>query len=288
MQPLSRGERLFGVVNAVLLTLLSLAFVFPLLFVVSNSLVSEAEVVRRGTFILFPENPDLTAYKTIFDSSIIIKAYANTLLRVVIGVSLNLLFTATLAYAISKKSLPGRDWMTLYIFIPMIFSGGVIPLYLLVQGLGLRNSFWSMILPVLVNPFWLLIMRNFFAAIPAELEEAAIVDGASPPIILLKIILPLSMPIFTTIGLFYAVFHWNAWFDAAIFIDSAAQQPVQLLLRNVLMSGVLNDPAMADYRPPAEALKAALTVVSAVPILCVYPFIQRYFVKGVMIGGVKG
>jgi putative aldouronate transport system permease protein len=288
MQFLSRGEKLFGILNAIFLTLLSLAFVFPLIFVVSNSLVSEAEVVRRGTFVLFPEEPSFTAYKTIFDSSIIGQAYFNTLLRLLVGVTLNLLFTATLAYALAKRTLPGRNLLTLFIFIPLIFSGGIIPLYLLIQALGLRNSFWSMILPVLVNPFWLLIMRNFFMAIPQELEEAAVMDGASPPIILLRVILPLSMPIFTTIGLFYAVFHWNAWFDAAIFIDLAEKQPVQMLLRNVLMSGVLNDPAMADYRPPGEALKAALTVVSSVPILCVYPFIQRYFVKGVMIGGVKG
>lgn len=288
MHLLSRGERIFEIANYIFLTLLSLAFILPLVFVVSNSLVSEAEVVRRGQFILWPEQPDLSAYKTILGSSILGTAYLNTIMRVVIGVALNLLFTATLAYALSKKTLPGRGWLTLFIFIPLIFSGGIIPLYLLVQTIGLRNSFWSMILPVLINPFWLLIMRNFFTTIPQELEEAAIMDGASPLTVLTRIIIPLSMPIFATIGLFYAVFHWNAWFDAAIFIDSPLKQPVQLLLRNTLLSGVLNDPVMADYRPPAEALKAALTVVSAVPILCVYPFIQRYFVKGVLIGGIKG
>ena len=288
MHLLSRGERLFEIVNYIFLTLLSLAFVLPLVFVVSNSLVSEAEVVRRGQFILWPEQPDLNAYKTILGSSILGTAYLNTILRVTVGVALNLIFTATLAYALSKKTLPGRGLLTVFIFIPLIFSGGIIPLYLLIQALGLRNSFWSMILPVLVNPFWLLIMRNFFMTIPQELEEAAIMDGATPLTVLTQIVIPLSMPIFATIGLFYAVFHWNAWFDAAIFIDSPLKQPVQLLLRNTLLSGVLNDPVMADYRPPAEALKAALTVVSAVPILCVYPFIQRYFVKGVLIGGIKG
>jgi putative aldouronate transport system permease protein len=250
--------------------------------------VSEAEVVRRGQFILWPEQPDFSAYKTILGSSIIGVAYLNTILRVTVGVTLNLIFTATLAYALSKKTLPGRNWITIFIFIQHILSGGIIPLYMLVQLMGLRNSFWSMILPVLVNPFWLLIMRNFFMTIPQELEEAAIMDGASPLTVLTRIVIPLSMPIFATLGLFYAVFHWNAWFDAAIFIDSPLKQPVQLLLRNTLLSGVLNDPIMADYRPPAESLKAALTVVSAVPILCVYPFIQRYFVKGVLIGGIKG
>jgi putative aldouronate transport system permease protein len=288
MHLLSRGERIFEIFNIIFLTLLSLAFILPLVFIVSNSLVSEAEVVRRGQFILWPEQPDLTAYRTILGSSILGTAYLNTILRVTIGVTLNLIFTATLAYALSKKNLPGRGWMTLFIFIPLIFSGGIIPLYLLVTNIGLRNSFWAMILPVLINPFWLLIMRNFFMTIPQELEEAAIMDGASPLTVLTRIVVPLSMPIFTTIGLFYAVFHWNAWFDAAIFIDSPLRQPVQLLLRNTLLSGVLNDPVMADYRPPAEALKASLTVVSAVPILLVYPFIQRYFVKGVLIGGIKG
>ncbi|MFN8475727.1 MAG: carbohydrate ABC transporter permease [Anaerolineae bacterium] len=285
---LSRGERVFEFINYGLLAILTLVFILPILFVVSNSLVSEAEVVRRGTFVLIPQQPDLTAYRTIFSSSIIGVAYLNTLLRVIVGVTLNLAFTASLAYALAKRTLPGRGCMTVFIFVPLIFSGGIIPLYILVNALGLRNSFWSMILPVLVNPFWLLIMRNFFMTIPQELEEAAIMDGASPFTVLTRIVIPLSMPIFTTIGLFYAVFHWNAWFDAAIFIDSPTGQPVQLLLRNVLLSGVLNDPAMADYRPPAEALKAALTIVSAVPILLVYPFIQKYFVKGVLIGGIKG
>jgi putative aldouronate transport system permease protein len=178
MHLLSRGERIFEVFNYIFLTLLSLAFVLPLVFVVSNSLVSEAEVVRRGQFILWPEQPDFSAYKTILGSSIIGTAYLNTIMRVTVGVALNLIFTATLAYALSKKTLPGRSWLTVFIFIPLIFGGGIIPLYLLVQSIGLRNSFWSMILPVLVNPFWLLIMRNFFMTIPQELEEAAIMDGA--------------------------------------------------------------------------------------------------------------
>jgi len=290
MNVMSRGERLFLIVNYTLLVVLSLLFVLPLLFVLAASFVSEAEQVRRGTFVLMPQEPSLAAYRLIFHSRTIVTAYGNTLFRVVVGVALNLLFTATFAYVLAKRSLPGRTGLTLFVFIPLIFGGGIIPVFLLVQAVGLRDSRWAMVIPSLINPFWLLIMRNFFMELPLELEEAAIMDGASPLTIFTRIILPLSMPILTTTGLFYAVFHWNAWFDAAIFINDTRKQPVQLLLRNVLQSGIFAESVagVTDVRPPSDALKAALTVVTAVPILCVYPFIQKYFVKGALLGSLKG
>lgn len=290
MNKLSRGERIFEVFNYALLTLLALIFITPLLFVVSSSLVSEAEQVRRGTFVLFPARPDFGAYQLLLQSRTLLTAYGNTLFRLIAGVTLNLLFTATMAYVLSKRGVPGRKWLTLFVFIPMVFSGGIIPLFLTVQEVGLRDSVWAMVIPSLINPFWLLIMRNFFMTIPDELEDAATIDGASPLTILFRIVLPLSLPILATMGLFYAVFHWNAWFDAAIFIDDPDKQPVQLLLRNVLQSGTFQEPiaGAVDVRPPTTALRAALTVITALPILCVYPFLQRYFVKGVLIGSVKG
>lgn len=290
MKITSRGDRIFEFFNYLFLTLLTLAFIVPLLFVLSSSFVSAAEQVRRGTFILIPQEFDFAAYQRIFSSRTIWTAYGVTLFRVIVGVAFNLFFTATFAYVLSKKGLPGRNILTLFIFIPLVFGGGLIPTFLTVDAVGLRNSVWALIIPSLVNPFWLLIMRNFFMTIPAELEEAATIDGASPLTVLFRIVLPLSMPILATIGLFYAVFHWNAWFDAAIYIDSVSKQPVQLLLRNVLQSGVIMDQVAGatDVQPPSSALKAALTVITALPILCVYPFLQRYFVKGVLIGGVKG
>ena len=173
----------------------------------------------------------------------------------------------------------------------MIFSGGLIPRFLLVDALGLRNTFWSIILPVLVNASNMPIMRNFFMSIPDELTEAAIVDGTNAPTILLHVILPLSLPVIATIGLFYAVYHWNAWFDAAIYIDKSEMQPLQIILRGLLRSATpegMEEISFMVKPPPAASLRSALITVSSVPMLFIYPFIQRYFVKGIMIGGVKG
>jgi putative aldouronate transport system permease protein len=299
MGKLSRGERIFEVVNYLFLAALSFIFIIPLISVTSTSFVSNAEYARRGMFILFPQHIDLTAYKLLLGSgSSVMNAYKITILRVGIGTFLNLAFTATMAYGLARRQLPGRTFLTLYVFIPMIFSGGLIPSFVLMDTLGLLNKFWAMIFPGLISVWNLLIMRNFFMAIPYELEEAAIVDGASPLTVLMKIILPLSLPSLATIGLFYAVAHWNAWFDAAIFLKSLNLFPVQLILRQVLsqigMAGgnsFMSDPSLlmgAEAMPPAQAVKGAMIVISTLPILCVYPFIQKYFVKGALIGSVKG
>ncbi len=197
----------------------------------------------------------------------------------------------TMAYALAKKDLPGRVPLTIFVFITMVFSGGLIPRFLLVDALGLRNTLWSMVFPGLINAWNMLIMRNFFMSLPEELFDAAIVDGASPPTVLLRIVLPLSMPVIATIGLFYAVWHWNSWFDAAIYIDRAHLKPMQIILRSLLettnMQG-LEELAFIEDPPPAASLRSALIIVSTVPVLFIYPFVQRYFVKGIMIGGIKG
>jgi putative aldouronate transport system permease protein len=242
--------------------------------------------------VLFPEGIDLTAYQILFGRSpVILNAYKVTLLRVVLGTLFNLIFTVTMAYVLAKKDLPGRIPLTIFVFVTMVFSGGLIPRFLLVDALGLRNTLWSMIVPGLISAWNMLIMRNFFMSIPEELTEAAIVDGASPPVILWRIILPLSLPVIATIGLFYAVGHWNAWFDAAIYIDKSDQQPLQIILRGLLMSTTmqgLEELSFTENPPPAASLRSALIIVSTVPVLFVYPFIQRYFVKGMMVGGIKG
>ena len=250
------------------------------------------EWARRGAFILIPEKIDLTAYKLLLNrGSIAINAYGITLFRVVVGTFLNLAFTSTLAYALARRDLPGRTFMTFLVFFTMLFSGGIIPRFMLLDTLGLLDTVWIMILPRLISSWNLLIMRNFFMAIPSELEEAAIVDGATPPLVLLRIILPLSLPAISTIGLFYAVSHWNAWFYAAIFIKDIRKWPVQVILRGVLERGIVRDPENmieVEVLPPAATLKAAMIIITTVPVLCVYPFIQQYFVKGVMVGAVKG
>lgn len=292
MYRLSTNEKIAHGMIYIILIALTLAFLIPFVIVLSTSFISEAEFARRGGYVLFPEGIDLTAYQILFGRSpVILNAYKVTLLRVVLGTLFNLIFTVTMAYVLAKKDLPGRIPLTIFVFVTMVFSGGLIPRFLLVDALGLRNTLWSMIVPGLISAWNMLIMRNFFMSIPEELTEAAIVDGASPPVILWRIILPLSLPVIATIGLFYAVGHWNAWFDAAIYIDKSDQQPLQIILRGLLMSTTmqgLEELSFTENPPPAASLRSALIIVSTVPVLFVYPFIQRYFVKGVMIGGVKG
>lgn len=292
MQKLSRNEKIAQVIIYILLILITLAFLIPFIIVLSTSFISEAEFAQRGGYVLYPESISLSSYQILFGRSrVILNAYGVTLFRVVVGTALNLLFTIPMAYALAQKKLPGRIPLTIFVFITMVFSGGLIPRFLLVDALGLRNTLWSMIFPPLISAWNLLIMRNFFMSLPEELFDAAIVDGASPPIILLRIVLPLSMPVIATIGLFYAVFHWNSWFDAAIYIDQSNLKPMQIILRGMLETTNLqgmDELAFIENPPPAASLRSALIIVTTVPVLFVYPFIQRYFVKGIMIGGVKG
>lgn len=275
----------------IVLVLLSLAFLLPFVSVLSTSLVSEQEWLRRGAFILFPEKLDFTAYRMVlFDSTLIWGAYKVTLFRVLVGTALNLIVTSMLAYSLARRDLPGKNAAVTFIFITMIFHGGLIPTYLLVKYIGLQNSLWVLVLPTLVSAWNTFIMRNFFMSIPPELEESAVIDGASPAQVLLKIVIPLSLPSFATIGLFYAVYHWNEWFQASIYLNDTHKYPVQVFMRNILLSGSLQDEQMApvDELPPADTLKSAVIMVSTLPILLVYPFIQKYFVKGTLVGSIKG
>ncbi|MFC5466276.1 carbohydrate ABC transporter permease [Lederbergia graminis] len=290
MKP-TKGEKIFQFFNAIFLIVLSITFILPMISVLSTSFVSEQEFLRRGgSFILFPEKIDFTAYKLLLDrGSIILDAYKNTIFRVVVGTLLNVIFTATLAYGLSKKSLPGRNLFITFIFITMILSGGLIPTYMLIDGIGLKDSPWVMIIPSLISAWNFLIMKSFFSTIPAEIEESALIDGATPLQILIRIIFPLSLPSFATIGLFYAVYHWNEWFTASIYINDVHKLPIQVIMRNILLAGTIQDMSIhtTDQLPPAQTLKSAIIIVSTVPILFVYPFVQKYFVKGVMIGSVK-
>lgn len=292
MLKLSRNEKIGHYIIFFSLIMLTLAFLIPFIIVLSTSFISEAEFARRGGYVLYPEGISLNAYEILFGrSKVILNAYAVTLFRVVVGTGFNLAFTITMAYALAQKNLPGRIPLTVFVFITMVFSGGLIPRFLLVDALGMRNTLWSMVFPSLISAWNLLIMRNFFMSLPEELFDAAIVDGASPATVLLRIVLPLSMPVIATIGLFYAVWHWNQWFDAAIYIDQSNMKPMQIILRGLLettsMQG-MEELAFIEDPPPAASLRSALIIVSTVPVLFVYPFIQRYFVKGIMIGGVKG
>jgi len=289
---LSRGERFFEVFNYLFLTLISIIFILPLFTVLSTSLIGEAEYARRGLFFLWPDEPVLAAYELLLSSnSVVLNAYTITLFRVIVGTFLNLVFTVTLAYVLARRNLPGRTLMTMFVFVTMVFSGGLIPSFILMDTIGLLNNVWVMIIPGLISPWNMLIMRNFFMAFPQELEEAAIMDGANPITVLLRVVLPLSLPAIATIGLFYAVGHWNAWFDAAIYIKDLRKLPVQVILRGILQQAVMLEPETLgniQLMPPSAALQSAMVVISTVPILCVYPFIQKHFVKGALVGSIKG
>jgi putative aldouronate transport system permease protein len=286
------GERTFDVFNIIILAVLSLLFLIPFLAVFSTSFISAEESMRRGAFILIPEKIDFGAYDMLLNRGLIIyNAYKVTLFRITVGTFLNLLFTATLAYGLSRRTLPGRNGLVLIIFITMIFQGGLIPTYMLIDRLGLKDTLWVLVIPGLISAWNLFIMRNFFMALPEELEESAILDGATPAMILWKIVIPLSMPAIATIGLFYTVHHWNDWFGASIYINSQSKLPIQVVMRNILLSGLLQDETQVEYirdPPPAASLKSAVVIISTLPILFVYPFIQKYFVKGMMVGSIKG
>lgn len=288
------GERTFQIVNYSFLTMISLSFIIPFLVVLATSFVSENELIARGNFILIPRDLDFTAYNLLLSKgSLIYNAYGITFLRVLIGTTLNLVFTAMMAYGLARRDLPGRNGLITFVFITMLIGGGLVPNYLLMKSIHLLDTFWVMIIPGLISSWNLIVMRNFFMQIPMEIEESAIIDGASPLGVLVRIVFPLSLPTFATIGLFYAVGHWNAWFDAAIYINNTQMHPLQLILRQVVLSMTseeLNTTMTAGMmeRPTAQSLKAAAIIVTTVPILFVYPFLQKYFVKGVLTGSIKG
>lgn len=288
----TRGERISTVVINVLMVALLLIFVVPFAIVISTSFVGTAEATRRGSFILIPHEPTLQSYKQILGSESIYRAYGVTLFRVIVGTVLSMLVSGTLAFGLSKHDLPGRNAVIGLIFVTMIFSAGLIPSFFVIRMLGLYDNIWVMILPMLVNTWNMIILKNFFVGLPKELEESAEIDGASILRRFFQIVVPVSIPVIATISMYYAVSHWNAWFDAAIYLNDSSKYPVQVLLRNIVIAGQSDDLGIqmseAMTAPPAESLKCAVIIVSTLPILCVYPFIQRYFVKGVMVGAVKG
>ncbi|MFD0960634.1 carbohydrate ABC transporter permease [Paenibacillus chungangensis] len=293
---LTNANPVFTTVNYILLGLLSFAFLLPFVMIVSTSLMTQEDVLKYGTFRLFPNTVDFSAYRMILsEGSMIYSGYGVTAIRVILGTFLNLTFTSALAYGLSKKYLAGRNVFIWFVFITMVFSGGLIPTYMVVKSLGLTNTIWALMIPNLINAFNFILMKVFFSQLPDSLEESAWIDGANPLQTLLLIVVPLSLPSLATIGLFYGVAHWNAWFDAAIFINDYDKMPLQIILRDAIihMSGdhVGLSMTVVDTtikKPPTIAFRSAIIVVSTLPILLVYPYIQKYFVKGVMIGSLKG
>ena len=288
------GEKVFQIFDIIVMCIFMALIIIPVFTVLMTSFVSEAEIARRGTFILIPEEFDFSAYQMLFaGGKNIIRAYGNTLFRTIVGTFLNLLVTISLAYGLSRKELKGRTLLTGFVFFTMLFSGGMIPSFILVKGMGLIDSRWSMVLPCLVNTWNLLIMRNFFYGIPKSLEEAAVIDGANDMQILGRIVLPLSKAVIAVIALWAAVGQWNSYFNALIYIRSESLQPLQIVLRSILvgnqtMSAMSTGAAAVEAKQMADLIKYAIIVVSSAPIMCMYPLVQKYFNQGVMLGSLKG
>ena len=277
------------VINYLLLTILVVICFYPFLNVVAYSFSSNRAVLS-GTVTFFPIEMQLDAYKEIVHRGQIWTAMRVTVLVTLLGTAIGLILTIFAAYALSKDKLKGRKWISGMILFTMYFNGGIIPTFLVIKNLGMYDQLTSLYIPSAVNVFNFIVMRTFFREIPKSLEEAAYLDGATDVQILFKIVLPLSMPIIATIGLFYAVYYWNDYFNALIYIQSPEKYTLQLRLRSLLFAGELGAAGNEGLAQQvmAESLKMACIVVGTVPILAIYPWLQKYFVKGVMLGSVKG
>ena len=288
----TRGELVFNVVNVLLLGLLAFSTLYPFLYVLSMSFSTHAEASRSG-YHLYPREVTITAYKMVFSNPEILVGYMNTLLRTVVGTTLSVVLSCMCAYPLARKDLPHRGLFIFLLVFTMLFNGGLVPQYLLIKNLGLLNNRWVYILPMCIQAFSVIIIKNFFQEIPESLAESAQIDGASDWRVLFQIYMPLSKPVLATVALWSAVSHWNAWFDGLIFITDDRKQVLQVFLRRIVVEsntmlieqGLVN-PDMTTFTP--ETIKAATIIVTVVPILLLYPFLQKYFVKGIMLGGVKG
>jgi len=288
----SPAERLFGIGNVLFLISLMVVTLYPLLFVLFASLSNASELASHRGLLFWPIDLTFEAYRRVLQNPLILTGYRNTLFIVIVGTALNVFLTALGAYALSRRNVLFKNPVMFLIVFTNFFSGGLIPSYLLIgQTLGLQNTLWALIIPGAVSTFNLIVMRTGFMAVPASLEEAARMDGANDWTILFKIIIPLSWPVVAVMVLFYGVAHWNAFFGALIYIRDRDLYPLQLVLREILISSntqnMTTDVASGDTFAIGETIKYATIIVATLPILVVYPYLQRYFVKGVAVGAIK-
>ena len=289
----STGRKVFRVVNVIVLILLALICLLPFVNVIAISF-SDSFYVDSNQVYFWPKGWTTSAYTYILTRASFWSSFRTSILRVLLGGSLNLFFIILTAYPLSKSNdkLHFRNVYTWYFFVTMLVSGGMIPNYLLIAKLGLRDSIWSLVLPGALPVFNLVLMLNFFRQVPTALEEAALIDGAGHLRTLVQIYLPVSLPAIATITLFCIVSHWNAWFDGMIYITSPSKVPMQTYLRSVLIDMNMADMSADDYELYAtlanRTVKCSQIIVATIPILCVYPFLQRYFVSGIVLGSVKG
>lgn len=279
---------LFDLLNGAVLTLVALVTLYPFLYVVFASFSDPLELMSNSGLLFAPMGFSLDAYVRVFENPSIYSGYANTIFYVVVGTLVNIIATCMAAYVLSRKQFMLRRFLTVMFIFTMYFNGGLIPSYLLIKDLDLINSRLALILPGAVNTFNLMIMITGFEGVPESLEESARMDGAGDWTILFRIIMPLAKPTIMVMVLYYAVGHWNSWFNAMIYLRDADKMPLQIFLRDILTRSQLGAMSgQVDVEDVGLTIKYATIIVSTVPILCIYPFIQKHFVKGVMIGAVK-
>ena len=291
----TRADRVFGAVNMGLLTVLVLLVLYPLIYVVSCS-VSDPSAVGAGEVILLPKGFTLMGYRRVFQEDAILTGYGNTLLYTVVGTAINLAVTVPAGYALSRRELPFHRTIMMFFLFTMYFSGGLVPTFLLVSSLGLYNTRAVLVILGAFSTYNCIICRTFFAALPKELDEAAFIDGCSPLRVFFQIALPLSQALLGVMVLYFAVGHWNSYFNAMMYINNEAYKPLQLILRRSLileqasadMMASGGDEYAAEQFKLKELVQYAVIVVSSLPVLILYPFLQKYFAQGVMIGSLKG
>lgn len=287
----SFGEWFFDGFNTILMFCVIFVTLYPFIFVLFSSISQPSRLLTFDGLLLFPRGFQLDSYRMVFMNPMITVGYLNTLFYVVAGTLINLFLTTLGAYALSRNHLYFKKSISLFIIFTMFFSGGLIPLYLQVQTYGLIDSRLALLLPGAISAFNLIIMRTGFESVPASLEESARLDGANDWQICFRIVFPLSLPVVAVITLYYAVYHWNAWYHAMLFLKTRDLYPLQLILREILVSNqteaMVGSAESGSKEALGEAIKYAAIIVSILPVVCLYPFLQRYFIKGIMIGAVK-
>lgn len=280
----TRGEKAFDIFNHILLALVAIGTVLPFLYVIVSSF--------SATEALLPTVFTLDGYRYIFSTNTFVRSLGVSIYVTVAGTLVNIVFTSLMAYPLAKQTLIGRSPLLLLVLFTMLFGGGMIPTYFVVKDVGLIDSLWSLIIPGTISAFNLIVLKNFFQQIPDGLEESAKIDGANDLKILVRIVIPLSLPAIATFSLFYAVGHWNAYFNAVLYLNDASKWPVQVLMRQIVILAQGNFGDSSDFDQETviqpQAIRMAVIVISTVPILLVYPFLQKHFTKGVLLGSVKG
>jgi len=290
----SLGDRIFGFANAVVLIVIGLVTLFPLYYVFVVSFTEPSEYIAKSGFVLLPSKWSFSAYEYLMSTSAFVRATGVSFFLATVGTAVSLTVTSAFSFSLSRKRLRGRRIMMMLVMFTILFNPGIIPFYLLVRDLGLINSLWSLIVPVLTSGWYVLLMKSFFDSIPVELEEAAMIDGCNDLYFFFKIILPLSAASLAAFGLFFAVGYWNTFFNAVLFITDFTKVPLQIVLRNMLidsdtaMGGATAVELSSEKQLPSQTIKMAAVVISTLPILFVYPFLQKHFAKGVMLGSIKG